>query len=168
EYLHSNFIIISQLVSPARILAVVKSDAYGHGAVVIARELQASGAAFFGTATVSEAIQLRTAGITIPILILSGIVREQLLLRDHDVEAQWIHASNSAGLLNFPEARFTLVRAGLLLYGISPVEAAVGFQPILSLKSKIIFLHWIHKGETIGYGRTFTAERDTFLGPLPT
>jgi alanine racemase len=83
EYLHSNFLRISQLASPARVLAVVKSDAYGHGAVVVARELEAYGAAFFGTATVSEAIQLRKAGITVPILILSGIVREQLPLLEH-------------------------------------------------------------------------------------
>ncbi|MBP5313792.1 MAG: alanine racemase, partial [Eggerthellaceae bacterium] len=54
-----------------RVMAVVKADAYGHGAVRVARTLSASGADFFGVATVDEALELRRAQVTLPILLLS-------------------------------------------------------------------------------------------------
>ena len=55
------------------ILAMVKADAYGHGAVPVSRELEAAGAALLGVATAEEGIELRQAGITLPVLILGGI-----------------------------------------------------------------------------------------------
>ncbi|MBZ4659192.1 MAG: alr [Desulfacinum sp.] len=55
------------------LLAVVKSDAYGHGMVPVARELAAMGARFFGVSKFWEAMALREAGITQPILVLVGI-----------------------------------------------------------------------------------------------
>ncbi len=57
-----------------RILAVVKSNAYGHGAVPVARALQIEGVDLFGVGTVDEGIQLREAGIKRPILILLGLI----------------------------------------------------------------------------------------------
>lgn len=55
----------------ARLLAVVKADAYGHGAIEVARTLEAEVEAF-GVAAIEEAIQLREAGIRAPILLLEG------------------------------------------------------------------------------------------------
>jgi len=57
----------------ADILAMVKADAYGHGAVPVARELEAAGVALLGVATAEEGIELRQAGVTLPVLILGGI-----------------------------------------------------------------------------------------------
>lgn len=57
--------------SDTRILLVVKADAYGHGAVEIARAALENGVAMLGVATLHEGIELRTAGITAPIIILS-------------------------------------------------------------------------------------------------
>ncbi len=57
----------------ADILAMVKADAYGHGAVFIARKLESAGVRFFAVATAEEGIELRQAGITAPVLILGGI-----------------------------------------------------------------------------------------------
>ncbi len=57
----------------ADILAMVKADAYGHGAVPIARELESAGVGLLGVATAEEGIELRQAGVTLPILILGGI-----------------------------------------------------------------------------------------------
>ena len=51
------------------VMAIIKADAYGHGAVPIARLLQEK-SAFFGVSSISEALELRRAGLTIPILIL--------------------------------------------------------------------------------------------------
>ena len=59
-------------LGPQRMLmAVVKADAYGHGAVPVARTALAAGASYLGVATVQEAVELREAGLTAPLLILS-------------------------------------------------------------------------------------------------
>jgi alanine racemase len=55
------------------VMAVVKADAYGHGAVTIAKTLAAAGADWFGVATVEEALELRAAGVEQPILLLGGL-----------------------------------------------------------------------------------------------
>jgi alanine racemase len=60
-------------VSPASVLAIVKADGYGHGAVSVARALEPDGVAGFGVATVEEAIELRDASIRAPILVLGGV-----------------------------------------------------------------------------------------------
>jgi alanine racemase len=71
--LAANFKRIQQRVaSTARIMAVVKANAYGHGAVECARRLAAEGADWFGVALPEEAIQLRNSGITQPVLCLAG------------------------------------------------------------------------------------------------
>ena len=56
----------------SRVLAVVKADAYGHGAILSAREFVAHGADWLGVALVEEALQLRRAGLAVPILVLGG------------------------------------------------------------------------------------------------
>ncbi len=57
-------------LAPAALMAVVKADAYGHGAVRVARTALAHGAVWLATATVAEALQLRGAGISAPCLVL--------------------------------------------------------------------------------------------------
>ena len=68
-----------------KLLAVVKADAYGHGASRVAGCLQAEGADLFGVASVYEGVQLREAGIERPILILGGFFpgQEESILRHH-------------------------------------------------------------------------------------
>jgi alanine racemase len=55
------------------LMAVVKADGYGHGAVTVAEAALAGGACSFGVATLAEAIELRQAGITAPILVLGNL-----------------------------------------------------------------------------------------------
>jgi alanine racemase len=70
--LEYNITTVRSWLSPGtRIMAVVKSDAYGHGAIGVSEILVASGAHWLGVASVDEGCQLRAAGITKPILILS-------------------------------------------------------------------------------------------------
>ena len=67
-----NIAVVRGLLKPTtRLLAVVKSDAYGHGAVGVAEVLVASGADWLGVASVDEGCQLRAAGISKPVLLLS-------------------------------------------------------------------------------------------------
>jgi alanine racemase len=71
--LAANFKQVKQRVSPAaRVMAVVKANAYGHGAVECARRLAREGADWFGVALPEEGIELRASGITQPILCLGG------------------------------------------------------------------------------------------------
>lgn len=67
---HNYELIRSKLSPDAKFMAVVKADAYGHGAKVIARELQDLGADWFAVSNIEEALQLRHFGIHKPILIL--------------------------------------------------------------------------------------------------
>lgn len=59
---------IVRLTSPARVMAIVKADAYGHGAEPVARAALEAGATWLGVAHISEALALRNAGITAPVL----------------------------------------------------------------------------------------------------
>ncbi|MFM8524206.1 MAG: alanine racemase [Cyanobacteriota bacterium] len=61
------------------LMAVVKADGYGHGAVPVARAAQAGGATSFGVATLSEGLQLRQAGITDPVLVLGNLTQAEEL-----------------------------------------------------------------------------------------
>lgn len=66
-----------------KVLAVVKADAYGHGAARVAPALQAAGADCFGVAMVEEGVELRQAGIARPILVLGGLYpgQEEAIVR---------------------------------------------------------------------------------------
>lgn len=76
--------------------------------------------------------------------------------------------ANSAAILNFPEARRAWVRAGLLLYGVSPLAdrdaPELGLRPAMTLETRLIAVNRVPAGETIGYGARFTAPRDMTIG----
>ena len=73
NHLASNFNQIKKRVSPAtRVMAVIKANAYGHGAVECARRLANEGADWFGVALPEEGIELRASGIVQPVLCLGG------------------------------------------------------------------------------------------------
>ncbi len=83
-HLVHNFRAIRARVGPAvKICAVVKAEAYGHGAVAVARCLEAVGADWFGVATVEEGVALRAAGIARPILCFGVLQGQQDLVLEH-------------------------------------------------------------------------------------
>lgn len=251
----------------AKWCAVVKADAYGHGAVAVARKAVEQGADYLAVAVLSEAIALREAGFTTPILILGATPAEaSAALVDYDitqvvfteeqvkclsaeavrqgkrarvhlkidtgmsrigirpekagefakvitgmpgielegmfshfaladaedktfahrqldrfrqaircVEAAGInipikHLANSAAILEMPEAHFDMVRAGIILYGLWPsaeVKHVIDLQPIMELKAKMIYVKTLQPGETISYGCTFKAARESRIATLP-
>jgi alanine racemase len=80
------------------------------------------------------------------------------------------HAANSAATLRLPEARFDAVRCGIAIYGISPFgtdPAADGLEPALTWTSELALVKRLAAGESTGYGRTFVAERETWIGIVP-
>jgi alanine racemase len=78
--LTENFRAIQAHVAPAAVMPIVKANAYGHGLVPVARHLVGLGAASLGVAFLEEAVALRAAGITVPILVMGGIFGDQIPL----------------------------------------------------------------------------------------
>ena len=272
DYIVENLQNMKAHIAPeTRILAVIKTDGYGHGGIAIAKCIEGLDYLFgFAVATAEEAFELREAGITKPILVLSytfpyaysrcvkedirvTVFREDTLenlskaaleagktarvhikvdtgmgrigimpdekgisfvkkaLNTPGIEIEGIythfacadetdktsarkqiktyqsfvdeteqvigckipihHCSNSAGILELPEANMDLVRAGITLYGLMPsseVETGrIALQPALSLHSHIVYIKTIHKGQTVSYGSKFIATKDTRVATIP-
>ncbi len=275
----TNFQIVkAQVGAGVRVMAVVKANAYGHGAVGCAQRLAAAGADWFGVALPEEGIELRDAGITQPILCLAGfwegqaaaclkyklvpavyrhdniaaldaaarergevadvhvkidtgmgrlgvrfdevnefaealksfknirvdgvmthfaaadepscgpLTKEQIArfevavasFREHGFNPTHRHLSNSPGIFSQPvasgkndgETGGNMVRPGGVLYGLwrdilDPAQQDPGFQPVMSLHSRITLLKWVPAGETVGYGCTFEASRKTLVATVP-
>lgn len=250
------------------LMAVVKADGYGHGAVPVAKVALASGADSLGVAFVEEGIALRKAGIKAPTVVFypdfperaslfarhdlipalidegfgkayvqacqklrkkkipfavkveTGLNRygipaaealslSQSLLRHKGAELwelsshlatageediafarlqvkrlsdtktlferagifpRFSSLANSGAALDLPEAYFNLARVGVLLFGYPSRTAAgnsLSGKPILTLESRIAQLKSIGPGETVSYGREFTAQDDRRIATLP-
>ncbi len=76
--LAENFRAIQAAVKPATVMPIVKANAYGHGLVDVARHLVGLGTTSLGVALLEEAIMLREAGVTLPILVMGGIFGDQI------------------------------------------------------------------------------------------
>lgn len=248
------------------IMAVVKANAYGHGAVKIADILQEEGVDNFAVATIDEAIELREAGIKGNIIILgytpidnvkdlikydiiqtivskeyaeklsliSSKIKVQfaidtgmnrigldadkveecekiiryynrkmilmgcfthlcvadtnektasdftkmqidkfykIISRIKDLELPYNHFLNSAGGLYYKEYESSLVRLGIVLYGLKPDYSNIlpqGIKPALEWKSVISMVKKVYPGETIGYGRTYVVDHEMKVATVST
>jgi alanine racemase len=248
-------------------MAVVKANAYGHGAVETAKTLIRQGLSRVAVVSTDEGIALRRGGINAPIVVLGplfpeqsadlfehqlipvvsdpavlprlaqaassfpapypihlevetgmgrlGLAQEELsnlfdrrkfpntlhleglmthladadgpdtdqtqeqLARFRDAigivtaggfRAPLIHAANSGGAVRFPEAQFSLVRPGIMLYGYHTLPKSVAvpdLKPVLSLRTSIAQLRTVQPGHKISYNGTFTAKRETKIAVLP-
>lgn len=93
-------------------------------------------------------------------------------LKEKGITIPKIHIQSSYGLLNYPELKCDYVRAGVSLYGVlsSPndrTKLQLDLRPVLSLKSRVILLREIKKGDSVGYSRSFVANRDSLIAVLP-
>jgi len=249
------------------LMAVVKANGYGHGASQVARAAASGGAAWLGVARLAEALELRAAGLRVPILILGvvsvaeveaavaadvaltvssielvraygqraaalgvqarihlkidsgmgrlGVLPNEALTAVHEVQRHTalrleglfthlaradesdpapthaqlsafqavveglreeglplplLHAANSAAALNFPEARLSLVRAGIAMYGLHPsVEAPLpeGFRPALTWKAQLASCKELAKGHGVSYGHQYVTRAREIVGVIP-
>lgn len=251
-----------RLEGRARLMAVVKADAYGHGAVETARAALEGGADQLAVALVEEGVQLREAGVRAPILVLGGAtpagaraavaanlslaLYDRAVLEAMQQEAQRLDtvahahvkidtgmsrvgvqpgeelaqlaqemkdcprvkcegafthfaAADDSEFTRLQNARFLgalaqlrkagyrpiahaaaseaalldstlwhdMVRPGVALYGAQVRHALPDLVPAQRLATEPIRLHWIEPGDTVGYGRTFTAARRTLVATLP-
>jgi alanine racemase len=80
------------------------------------------------------------------------------------------HASNSAGILDYPEAHFDLVRPGIVIYGSFPdksLEGKAPIRPVLSLRARVSHVKRVPAGTDIGYGRAYTSQAATTIATIP-
>jgi alanine racemase len=130
--LRHNFSRVQQLAPHSKIIAIVKADAYGHGLTRVAQTLTAADA--FGVASVEEAMELRLAGITKPVLLLEGPYAgdelkeiEQLEL-DIVVHSFWqIQLLESAGIQR-PLKVWLKVDSGMHRLGFAPAEVESAYS----------------------------------------
>jgi alanine racemase len=81
-----------------------------------------------------------------------------------------VHCSNSGGVLAHEEGWLTMVRPGIMVYGFYPdatTPRTIPLRPALSLLTRLSFVKHVAKGTTIGYGRTWKAAQDTWIGTIP-
>jgi len=254
---------IRKMAGAKNLMPVIKANAYGHGAVLAAREYKKEGASCFAVATADEALELRDAGIGGQILILGAVDRRYIgelvrrdvslcvpgqdvvtMLReaakdapvrvhvkvdtgmhrlgfspDQAVEAMaeiagdpaftlcgafthfaaagereqdeftlaqhrafetavskarergvtlpMVHCSNSDAIVNFPQFCGDTARPGIILYGYaSPSDRLLPLKPPLSLRSRIAQITRLEAGATVGYSRTWTADRGTLAASV--
>lgn len=87
-----------------------------------------------------------------------------------NVKVNYYHSANSAGILRFPEGRYSMVRPGLLLYGLLPYPEArkdINIKPVMSLKTRVVFIKKVVPGKKISYGGTFVTKRESVIATLP-
>ncbi|MPZ22444.1 MAG: alanine racemase [Dehalococcoidia bacterium] len=261
DAIEANVAALARRAGQAEFVAMVKANAYGHGAVAVSRAALNAGASRLGVACLDEARQLREAGIDAPILVLahtpveqapaavalgvtltvnstglagalseaaaaagrradvhikvdSGLNRygrpadeavelaeavrqmpglrveglfthfatadetdKQFMhqqLREFSSAAErlpWInvrHCSNTASLLDEPDISFDMVRCGIGIYGLYPSgevsRSSVNLSPALALKSRLARIKTLSAGETVSYGRRWTARGGEVLG----
>lgn len=79
-----------------------------------------------------------------------------------------LHCCNSAAALTLPQAYKSAVRAGDILYGMSPFGRVLpDFRPVMTLKARIAHVHTLKAGESVSYGAAFTAEKDMRIATVP-
>ena len=80
-----------------------------------------------------------------------------------------LSAANSGAILRHPETHADWIRPGIMLYGVSPVAghySEPGLVPAMSLQARLIALRDVAVGESVGYGRTWTASRPSRVGTI--
>ena len=97
---------------------------------------------------------------------LTEAVKERL---GYDIPIR--HCSNSAGIIEYPHANMTMVRAGITLYGLWPSDEVrkdiVPLEPVMSLRSHIIYIKKISAGTPVSYGGTWAPDHTVRLATVP-
>ena len=109
----------------------------------------------------------------------SSFTREQIKtftrfinqLEERGINIPLKHCSNSAALMNFPEAHFDMVRAGILLYGLFPSPPIkpekIDVIPAMTLKSRVSYVKTLPAGHSISYNRTYYCPQETRVATIP-
>ena len=93
------------------------------------------------------------------------------MLADRGVQIPIKHCSNSAGIVDIPEANMNMVRAGIILYGLWPSDEVnkrtIDLQPIMSLKSHISYIKDLEAGRKVSYGGVYVTPEKQRIATVP-
>jgi alanine racemase len=79
-----------------------------------------------------------------------------------------IHAANSMAMISYKRAHFNMVRPGLVIYGLYPKKGLrIKLKPVLSLKTRVLYVKIVPAGYAISYGRTYFTKKSTVVVTLP-
>jgi alanine racemase len=101
---------------------------------------------------------------------VKNFTRVHARLRDTGLSPPLVHLANSAGIIGVPSAHGTMVRPGLMLYGLYPapeMARRVELRPVLSWKTRVLQLKELPADSSVGYGRTFVTKRKSSIATLP-
>lgn len=91
-------------------------------------------------------------------------------LKGEGIEFSIHHCANSAGICEYRELHLDMVRAGIVLYGVqasADVVNKLDLKPAMSFKTVVSHVKVLKKGESVSYGRTFTAKKDMVVATIP-
>jgi alanine racemase len=101
---------------------------------------------------------------------LAAFVRATEVVRTAGLEVPMRHLANSAATLTRPDTHFDLVRAGIALYGYSPLRDGVsdlGLRPVMTVRARLAAVKRISAGAGVSYGHAWHAPADTVVGLVP-
>lgn len=122
-----NILNIKKLVGQSRLIAIVKADAYGHGATEVAKTMVEAGADGFGVAIITEALQLRESGIKEPIMVLSYTPPEFFI--DAINEDMVLNCLSYEDAVKLSDTARSINKKGRILISLDTGIGRVGFQP---------------------------------------
>ncbi|MBO4853042.1 MAG: alanine racemase [Schwartzia sp.] len=163
---HNISLIKNRIAKGARFCAVVKADAYGHGAIAVAREAVAMGADYLAVAVLSEAVELRRAGFTTPILVLGATQFEEAdTVVDFGV-TQAVFSREAAEAISAAAARrgvrakvHLAVDTGMGRIGVRPEEAGALAKEISALPNLELEGMFSHFALADATDKTFAKEQ---------
>ena len=150
-----NYRLAKSLAPHSKALAIIKANAYGHGAIKVAQAL-ATEADGFGVACMEEALELRHSGISLPILLLEGIFTpDELMLADRESLSLVVHNQQQLDylLVAKPKNKFKIflkVDTGMHRLGFAPSEIKAlwfALQKCVHIESVILMTHFARADE---------------------
>jgi alanine racemase len=109
-------------------------------------------------------------------LQLSRFKEAVAAIKGADIDPGIVHTANSGAVILHPDTWFDMVRPGIFLYGYKNVDEKeipdfpfepIQAQPVMELRTTVVMIKEVKKGETVSYGRTWTAARNTTVAVLP-
>jgi alanine racemase len=86
----------------------------------------------------------------------------------YGVTPRYRHIANSAATLTRPDAHYDLVRPGIAVYGLSPIEGRTfGLRPAMTARARVALTKRVPAGQGVSYGHTYHTERETTLALIP-
>ncbi|MDT0500715.1 MULTISPECIES: alanine racemase [unclassified Halomonas] len=176
DALRHNYRLACECSPRSRSVAVIKADAYGHGAVACARALEGIAPAF-AVACIEEAVRLREAGITVPIVLLEGIFSVDEMIQVDElglwiaVHSDWQIDALLGQRLSRPVPVWLKVDSGMHRLGFSPERAQAAWQRLAAAPEQACDLHLMSHFATadlidVGYFRRQLAQLEALAERL--